>query len=293
MRSKRYTIAVADRETGEVRRGTVAVRPAVTALAILALMPAAWLGVSRWGAQTEIGHLRTENARLHVESASYRSSAADLAGQIGSLRNAIERLASRDGMDARVQQVLDRLPPTATFEATATLPAPGPTFDRLRTLLDSLDRELSGIRHSVALRETLAAATPTIWPADGWISSSYGYRSDPFTGKREFHPALDISTRAGEPVLATASGLIATAHRQGNYGNMVEIKHGFDLATRYGHLSAFAVGVGDTVERGDIIGYAGATGRATGYHVHYEVSVNGQNINPLRLLTETDPISAN
>lgn len=292
MPSKRYTVIVADRETGEVRRVTVAVRPAATALAILALLPAIGLGVSRWDANTEINRLRAENARLHVESASYRSGAADLAGQIGSLQTAIDRLTARAGMDEPVQRLIDRLPATVDFEIPAT-PAPGPTFDRIKTVLDSLDRELSGIRHSVALRETLAGATPTIWPADGWISSGYGYRSDPFTGEREFHSALDISTRSGEPVHATASGLVAAAHRQGNYGNMVEIRHGFDLTTRYGHLSSFAVGVGDTVERGDIIGYAGATGRATGYHVHYEVAVNGQNINPLRLLTETDPISAN
>ena len=292
MLSKRYTVIVADRETGEVRRATVAVRPAVTALAILALLPAMALGVSRWGAEGEITRLRTENVRLHVESASYRSGAAEMEEQIGSLQNAIDRLTSRAGMDEPVQRLIERLPAAVGFEIPAT-PAPGPTFDRIRTLLDSLDSQLSAIRHSVALRETLAGATPTIWPADGWISSGYGYRNDPFNGKREFHSALDISTRAGEPVYATASGLIAAAHRQGNYGNMVEIRHGFDLTTRYGHLSEFAVGVGDTVERGDVIGYAGATGRATGYHVHYEVAVNGKNINPLHLLTDTDPISAN
>lgn len=292
MLSKRYTVIVADRETGEVRRATVAVRPAVTALAILALLPAMALGVSRWGAEGEITRLRTENVRLHVESASYRSGAAEMEEQIGSLQNAIDRLTSRAGMDEPVQRLIERLPAAVGFEIPAT-PAPGPTFDRIRTLLDSLDSQLSAIRHSVALRETLAGATPTIWPADGWISSGYGYRNDPFNGKREFHSALDISTRAGEPVYATASGLIAAAHRQGNYGNMVEIRHGFDLTTRYGHLSEFAVSVGDTVERGDVIGYAGATGRATGYHVHYEVAVNGKNINPLHLLTDTDPISAN
>lgn len=292
MLSKRYTVIVADRETGEVRRATVAVRPAVTALAILALLPAMGLGVSRWGAEGEISRLRTENARLHVESASYRSGAAEMEEQIGSLQNAIDRLTSRAGMDEPVQRLIERLPAAVDFEIPVT-PAPGPTFDRVRTLLDSLDSQLSAIRHSVALRETLAGATPTIWPADGWISSGYGYRKDPFNGKREFHSALDISTRAGEPVYATASGLIAAAHRQGNYGNMVEIRHGFDLTTRYGHLSEFAVSVGDTVERGDVIGYAGATGRATGYHVHYEVAVNGKNINPLHLLTDTDPIAAN
>ena len=132
-----------------------------------------------------------------------------------------------------------------------------------------------------------------MWPADGWLSASYGYREDPFTGERDFHPAVDISTRRGQPVYATATGRIASAGRSGNYGNLIEIAHGFGLSTRYGHLSDYAVNTGDTVMRGDVIGYVGATGRATGYHVHYEVWVNGRTLNPLRLTPENPTISAN
>ena len=92
---------------------------------------------------------------------------------------------------------------------------------------------------------------------------------------------------------AAATGRVTSAERSGNYGNLIQIDHGFDLSTRYGHLSGFAVGPGATVERGDVIGYAGATGRATGHHVHYEVLVDGRTINPVRLLAERDSATAN
>ena len=149
------------------------------------------------------------------------------------------------------------------------------------------------MRRGVAFREALAEATPTLWPVDGWVSASYGYRRDPFTGVRDHHPAIDISTRPGEPVYATAAGLVASAKRNGAYGNLVEIRHGFGLTTRYGHLSTFAVRSGDTVERGHLIGHAGATGRATGNHVHYEVWVNERTVNPLRLISPADALAAN
>ena len=92
---------------------------------------------------------------------------------------------------------------------------------------------------------------------------------------------------------ATATGRVFSAGRNGAYGNLVEIDHGFGLITRYGHLSEFAVEIGDTVQRGDIIGSVGATGRATGYHVHYEIWSNGQTVNPMQLLAETRTATAN
>ena len=136
------------------------------------------------------------------------------------------------------------------------------------------------VKRGVAYREALASATPVIWPADGWSSGTYGYRTDPFTGERDFHPAVDISSQKGRPVYATATGRIFAAGRNGAYGNLVEIDHGFGLITRYGHLSEFAVAEGDTVQRGDVIGYVGNSGRSTGYHLHYEVHVDGKAVDP-------------
>ena len=127
-------------------------------------------------------------------------------------------------------------------------------------------------------------ATPSIWPVHGWLSAGYGMRADPFNGGRDFHPGLDISADKGTPIFATAAGKVELAAPSGDYGNLVVVDHGYGLVTRYGHLSKFSVWQGRDVKRGDIIGYVGSTGRATGPHLHYEVLANGKLMNPLQLL---------
>ena len=112
-----------------------------------------------------------------------------------------------------------------------------------------------------------------------------GNRVDPMTGGSDFHAGLDIAGDKGQPVFATAAGTVVSADYHGNYGNFVTIDHGYGLETRYGHLQSFEVKKGAKVQRGDIIGRVGATGRATGTHLHYEVLANGALLNPLRLLT--------
>jgi murein DD-endopeptidase MepM/ murein hydrolase activator NlpD len=116
----------------------------------------------------------------------------------------------------------------------------------------------------------------------GW----FGNRSDPFTGEAGFHQGIDISLDNGEPVYATADGVVESAAYSGDYGNLVVLQHDFGLTTRYGHLSRYAVKAGENVVRGQVIGYVGATGRATGAHLHYEILANGKLLNPLQLLTQ-------
>jgi murein DD-endopeptidase MepM/ murein hydrolase activator NlpD len=113
-----------------------------------------------------------------------------------------------------------------------------------------------------------------------------GPRRDPITGGPDYHPGLDIAGDKGQAVYATAAGKVTHVGYQGAYGNLIVIEHGFGLETRYGHLQGFQVKKGDQVTRGDIIGKVGATGRATGYHLHYEVLANGKLLNPLQLLTQ-------
>jgi murein DD-endopeptidase MepM/ murein hydrolase activator NlpD len=176
---------------------------------------------------------------------------------------------------------------TAVSEiAKATLSSPEDTFGVLRDLLRGLESRLRYVRRDVERREALANATPSIWPAHGWLSGTFGGRSDPFSGEPAFHQGLDISTEKGQPVYATADGVIASASYTGDYGNLIVVKHEFGLTTRYGHLSAYNVKPGQRVKRGDVIGFVGSTGRSTGAHLHYEVLANGQLINPLQLLTQ-------
>ena len=126
---------------------------------------------------------------------------------------------------------------------------------------------------------------PTMWAHLGKINNEFGFRRNPFGGRAyEFHGGLDIDGERGDSIAAPANGIVVKSGWQGGYGNMIEIDHGNGLATRYGHLSKIDVQVGDTVNRGQIIGYVGSTGRSTGPHLHYELRVNDKAINPRRFL---------
>src|SRR5437773_7953116 len=152
--------------------------------------------------------------------------------------------------------------------AKAALSTPEDTFGVLRDLLRGLENRLRYVRRNVEQREALASSTPSIWPAHGWLTGTFGGRSDPFSGEPAFHQGLDISTDKGQPVFATADGTVDSASYTGDYGNLIVIRHGFGLSTRYGHLSVFKVKPGQTVKRGEVIGLVGSTGRATGSHLH-------------------------
>jgi len=157
--------------------------------------------------------------------------------------------------------------------------------------LENLDAEIAvtGISQTelnnfLRKQKSLLACTPSIRPTQGWVSSRFGYRISPFTNRREFHKGLDIATRIGTPVIAPADGLVVFEGRQGNYGKMMTINHGYNLKTRYGHLHKFRVNKGTHVKRGQIIGEVGNSGRCTGPHLHYEVLLNGVPVNPLRYI---------
>ncbi|MEO6590632.1 MAG: M23 family metallopeptidase [Pyrinomonadaceae bacterium] len=126
---------------------------------------------------------------------------------------------------------------------------------------------------------------PTMWAHLGKINNEFGFRRNPFGGRAyEFHGGLDIDGERGDAVAAPANGIVVKAGWQGGYGNMIEIDHGNGLTTRYGHLSKIETQVGDVINRGQIIGLIGSTGRSTGPHLHYELRVNDKAINPRRFL---------
>jgi len=137
----------------------------------------------------------------------------------------------------------------------------------------------------------LLASTPSIAPVHGMIAYGFQWRRDPFTGQRAFHSGLDIVANSGSKVLAPADGVVTAVMRDAGYGNVIYISHGNDIQTRYGHLSAFAVRVGQEVQRGEVIGYVGNTGRSLGAHLHYEVLIQGTKVDPINYILDDDQIS--
>ena len=296
MLSKRYTVVLADRTTGVVRRFTVSLKPVLITVVMVVTLPMLIGTGAALKARYDVSHLYTSHATLELENANYRTATEQLAGQIMALQTAMSDLGAKAALDPSLQNSMDKLPavvksramggPTANTLALVTpgLTTPENTFGLLKDLLSGLEDRLQTVRGDVDKRNQLAAATPSIWPTHGWLSSSTGNRADPFTGEKDYHPGLDISADKGDPVYSTANGKVVNASAAGNYGNLVIVDHGYGLETRYGHLSAFKVKVGQEVKRGDLLGLVGATGRATGAHLHYEVRANGRILNPLQLL---------
>ena len=291
----RLTVVIADRRTGVYRRVGVRPLPFVLGVGALFVLPVlVGLGL-RWSATSEIADLRATSERLDVENRSFRVATGTLTNEIQALQSAIGELGDKAVVDGATAKAMEHLPAIVKSRAaggprsseglfTVAVRTPEDTFGVLRDLLYSLESRLQVVQGDVARRQALAGATPSIWPTRGWLTDSFGNRKDPFTGEREFHTGLDISADKGEPVYATANGTVETAVASGSYGNMVVVSHGFGISTRYAHLDSFHVHAGDLVRRGDVVGYAGATGRATGDHLHYEVLVYGRQLNPLQFL---------
>ena len=132
-----------------------------------------------------------------------------------------------------------------------------------------------------------SAFLPTMWAHLGKINNEFGYRRNPFNGRgSEFHGGIDIDGERGDAVIAPANGIVTKAGWHGGYGNLIEIDHGNGLTTRYGHLSQGIARIGDAVQRGQLIGMIGSTGRSTGPHLHYELRMNDKPINPRVLLPQ-------
>jgi len=297
MSSARYTIVVANRTSGVVHRFTVGLWPAIT-LVLFAFSLPVLIGLgARWSATSELAFLRRANAELRDENGSFRAATGELTGQIGELQSAISDLSAKGQFDPATRTAMSKLPALVRSQArggtdreqtrallAAAMRSPDDTFGVLKGMLGSLERHLSIVRVDVESRAEVASATPSIWPALGWLTSGFGMRPDPFTGRPSSHLGLDISALRGDPVRATANGTVELAEWAGEYGNLVIVSHAFGLKTRYAHLSKITVAKGAAVQRGDTLGYVGATGRATSAHLHYEVWADGRPVNPIRLL---------
>jgi murein DD-endopeptidase MepM/ murein hydrolase activator NlpD len=158
------------------------------------------------------------------------------------------------------------------------------SLEALETKTEIASISQSQLNDFLKEQKSILACTPSIRPTDGWFSSGFGYRISPFTNQREFHKGIDIATRIGTPIITPADGFVVHVGKEGNFGKMITINHGYNLQTRYGHLSKYRIKKGQHVKRGQIIGEVGNSGRCTGPHLHYEVLLSGVPVNPLRFI---------
>jgi murein DD-endopeptidase MepM/ murein hydrolase activator NlpD len=158
-------------------------------------------------------------------------------------------------------------------------------LNEMQSKLERRDGQLLALENVVLSRSLNDAVRPGGRPvSEGYISSYFGGRQDPFDGSDSVHRGVDFAGPRGSQVMSVASGVVTRAEAVSGYGNLVEINHGNGYMTRYGHNQRVLVGVGDTVARGTPIALMGSTGRSTGPHLHFEVLLNGRNLNPLAFI---------
>ncbi len=272
-----------------------------TTLAIAAA--SAWAGY-RWGVQRapqeaiqQLGaSLETQYEELDRVRREARANLDALTARIGLLQAHITRL---NALGSKLVAMADlkegefdftSVPPLGGAESQQEQPSYGDAeitqvLEAFELSLMEKEQQLRILEEMLMSRNLQAEIRPEGLPVvDGWISSRYGYRNDPFTGRRQFHKGIDIAGTRGTAIHAAAGGIVIHAERHPQYGNMVEIDHRNGYVTRYAHCAKLLVKAGDVVKRGQVIALMGSTGRSTGNHLHFEVLKDGHLINPMRLL---------
>ncbi len=264
---------------------------AVAGVLGLALLAAVFALGMRLGARglgsraqlAEIGSLR-QQVQDRVDAMSIR--VGELNAHIIRLDALGKRLTRMANISSR-ELDFDALPAVGgPEEAGGGVSAQAPDLNRLlndmQRKLETRDSQLLALENVILSRSLTEAIRPEGRPVlEGYISSYYGGRQDPFDGSEAVHLGVDFAGQLGSQVMAVAAGVVTRAEAASGYGNLVEINHGNGYVTRYGHNQRLLVHVGDTVSRGTAIALMGSTGRSTGPHVHFEVLRNGQHLNPL------------
>jgi murein DD-endopeptidase MepM/ murein hydrolase activator NlpD len=286
VKSKKYnTIIFVPHTRARFRKFTVssrllAVSGGSAAVILVASIAFGWALLASTRRDREYRQALSENARLRSDTTQLQQKLTGLSRQLDDFDSRARRLAIVAGIaSSRPSGVGGPMTP----EATET-----PVFrdrnlgDRSRQIGD----RLSEIENQFTKRSTIVSSTPTVQPVRGAYMSGFGDRQDPFTGEAAVHQGLDIATNRGEPVSASAAGVIEKAEWSGDLGNMVEITHPSGYKTIYGHLEKILVRTGQKVARGEHVGLVGSTGRATGPHLHYEVRLGDRPVNPLEYILD-------
>jgi murein DD-endopeptidase MepM/ murein hydrolase activator NlpD len=230
-----------------------------------------------YGLTQQAEHLRIEreNARLRAQNEKQQQELQNLNNRVNAVEDTSRKLAEISGINTGEQQAPRAqggpARPIDSAAALATIESKTARLERQMWIYQEMVRGHGMI--------------PSIWPVVGALEGGLGGRRNPFSGRGyEYHDGQDIDAAYGVSVQVAASGRVTVAQRQRGYGNVVYVDHGAGLSTRYGHLSQINVAVGQTVTQGQTIGLVGSTGRSTGPHLHYEVRINNQPVDPRRYL---------
>jgi murein DD-endopeptidase MepM/ murein hydrolase activator NlpD len=287
MKTKFYTFLIATNNEGRVRKARVP-HYVVHLLALLAIVG----GVTVFAAVTSYSRmlwkvanyneLRSEKATLQKNYTKLQAIVSDTNQRLSSLQSLATEVAMTYGV-MRFRNTpfgLSEGPVEPEIEHQRTLEQ----FDFLKKNATAIALASEGLRLMPGSNLTDLSYMPSLWPVQGRITGSFGERMDPFSGEGAFHAGVDISSSYGDEVRAAADGLVVAVETRPGYGRVVVVDHGFGTSTWYGHLSGFGTRVGAHVKRGEVIGYVGTSGKASGPHVHYEVRVYGAPVNPWRYL---------
>ena len=269
-----FIVARTSKSRAHIRRICVHKRW-LKAAAVVFLAVMAGLSYGFYGLTQQAEHLRIEreNWKLRAENDKQKQELQRLNNRVDAVEDTSRKLAEISGVE-KDQPVRGQGGPARPVDSAAALAA-------LVAKTERLEREMRDYEDLLRRR----GMTPSIWPVSGKLESGMGGRRNPFGGRGfEYHEGQDIDAAYGTPVMVAASGTVTIAGRQRGYGNVIYIDHGAGLSTRYGHLSQIDVKIGQTVTRGQTIGLVGSTGRSTGPHLHYEVRINNQPVDPRQYL---------
>ncbi|PKN12255.1 MAG: peptidase M23 [Deltaproteobacteria bacterium HGW-Deltaproteobacteria-4] len=292
MPNKNYTILLIPEGSHKVRRYMIGRKwlYSVAATFSLVLLLGGFLSLDYFRTNVD----RSELKRLRVQNQLQHNELREFANRLEDVRKEMVILAQNDAK-MRAQAQISH--PSGTPE-NIQVGIGGPLESAPASDMSNLQQQIDQIRASIDLRResqeevrgflteqsSLLSSKPNGLPARGWLTSNFGIRNSPFSGKRTMHEGIDIAARIGTPVYATAAGIVSRAQIENGYGKLIVIDHGYGYKTYYGHNSKLVVKVGQRVKRGDLISASGNTGTSTGPHVHYEVRLNGVPLNPRKFI---------
>jgi len=278
----------------------------LVSIAFIALLSVSVVFIQSLSVMEDIGELRAlrnANKAQHAQIKAVSESVNDLKKQMARLMELDEKLRVMTDLTPRkgranilaqggTEEPIYAAEGEAGFLSGQVITIPIPKIvTALQEDIDNLEQQIRDEEKS--FKELIQAisdiqlrweATPSLWPVKGWVTSSFGPRTSPFTGRLAMHNGLDIAAQRGTRVIAPAMGVVMRVGYDNELGRRVFIDHGFGKKTIYGHLNSQNVRMGQTVKRGDTIGYVGNTGKATGPHLHYEVRINNISVDPMRYI---------